>query len=83
MRRRPTGAPHRPPPRTASPPRRAIIDWSSAAQASSFRGFVDSVPAGRFVVVDMSVDGSGEWQKWGNASFFGAPYVWTTLHDFG
>lgn len=31
----------------------------------------------------MSVDGSGEWQKWGGASFFGAPFIWTTLHDFG
>lgn len=50
---------------------------------SSFRGFVDSVPPGKFVVIDMSVDGSGEWQKWNNASFFGAPYIWTTLHDFG
>ncbi len=37
----------------------------------------------RFVVIDMSVDGSGEWTKWGNASFFGAPFIWTTLHDFG
>jgi hypothetical protein len=61
----------------------AIIDWDSPAQASSFRGFVDAVPAGKFAVVDMSVDGSGEWQKWNKASFFGAPFIWTTLHDFG
>ena len=25
----------------------------------------------------------GEWKKWNNASFWGANYVWTTLHDFG
>ena len=25
----------------------------------------------------------GEWKKWDNASFFGAPFIWTTLHDFG
>lgn len=61
----------------------AIIDWDSPAQASSFRGFVDSVPTGKFAVIDMSVDGSGEWQKWDRSSFFGAPFVWTTLHDFG
>ena len=61
----------------------AIIDWSSAAQAASFGGFVAAVPKGRFVVIDMSVDGSGEWQKWNEASFFGAPFIWTTLHDFG
>lgn len=61
----------------------AIIDWNTAWQASQFQGFVDSAPAGRFVVVDMSVDGSGEWGKWDNASFFGANFIWTTLHDFG
>ena len=41
------------------------------------------MPAGKFVVIDMSRDGSGEWSKWNNASFFGAPFIWTTLHDFG
>jgi alpha-N-acetylglucosaminidase len=57
--------------------------WNTAEQASSFRGFVDAVPQGKFVVIDMSVDGAGEWKKWNNASFFGAPFIWTTLHDFG
>ena len=52
-------------------------------QASSFRGFVDAVPKGKFVVIDMSVNGEGEWKKWSNSSFFGAPFIWTTLHDFG
>ena len=61
----------------------AIIDWSNAAQAASFGGFVAAVPKGKFVVIDMSVDGTGEWQKWNHASFFGAPFIWTTLHDFG
>jgi hypothetical protein len=61
----------------------AIIDWSNAAQAASFGGFVAAVPKGKFVVIDMSVDGTGEWQKWNEASFFGAPFIWTTLHDFG
>ncbi len=61
----------------------AIIDWSTQPQGSAFRGFVDTVPEGNFVVIDMSVDGTGEWDKWNNASFFGAPFVWTSLHDFG
>ena len=77
----------------------AIIYWDSAEQASAFRGFVDSVPKGRFVVIDMSEDGcggwyspdsaaapsdcKGEWSKWGDASFFGAPFIWTSLHNFG
>jgi hypothetical protein len=61
----------------------AIIDWSTAAQASYFSGFVAAVPKGKFVIIDMSVDGSGEWSKWNNSNFFGAPFIWTTLHDFG
>jgi hypothetical protein len=61
----------------------AIIDWDNTAQAQSFGGFVAAVPQGKFVIIDMSVDGTGEWQKWDNASFFGAPFIWTTLHDFG
>jgi hypothetical protein len=61
----------------------AIVDWNTQVQGLSFKGFVDAVPKGKFVVIDMSVDGSGEWQKWGNASYFGAPFIWTTLHDFG
>ena len=31
----------------------------------------------------MSTDGDGEWKKWNNAAFFGAKFIWTTLHDFG
>jgi hypothetical protein len=61
----------------------AIIDWQTPAQAASFGGFVAAVPQGKFVIIDMSVDGTGEWQKWNMASFFGAPFIWTTLHDFG
>ena len=61
----------------------AIIDWDTVPQAESFSGFVAAVPQGKFVVIDMSVDGTGEWQKWNMASFFGAPFIWTTLHDFG
>ncbi len=61
----------------------AIVGWNSWSQGSSMRGFVDSVPAGKFLVIDMSVNGEGEWQQWSNAAFFGAQFIWTTLHDFG
>jgi hypothetical protein len=61
----------------------AIIDWESALTATYFMGFVDSVPKGNFVIIDMSVNGAGEWKKFNNAAFFGAPFIWTTLHDFG
>jgi len=61
----------------------AFVDWSTEAQAASLKSFVDAAPPGKFVVVDMSVDGDGEWKMWANASFWGAPFVWTALHDFG
>ena len=31
----------------------------------------------------MSVNGKGEFHKWNDAAFFGAKFIWTTLHDFG
>jgi hypothetical protein len=61
----------------------AIIGWNQHDQGESFRGFVDAIPQGKFVVIDMSTDGTGEWEQWQNASLFGAPFIWTTLHDFG
>ncbi len=44
---------------------------------------MEAAPKGHFVVVDMSTDGDGEWKKWQRASFFGADFIWTSLHDFG
>ena len=31
----------------------------------------------------MSTNGEGEWAKWQNSSYWGAKFIWTTLHDFG
>eukprot|EP00660_Eupelagonema_oceanica_P010645 gene10645-5098_t len=31
----------------------------------------------------MSTDGDGEWKKFNEYAYFGANYIWTTLHDFG
>ena len=61
----------------------AIADWETHEQAQSLRGFIDAVPKDKFVIIDMSVDGKGEWQKWNNASYWGAKFIWTTLHNFG
>ncbi len=61
----------------------AIVGWNTEAQGRSLKGFVDAVPAGHFVVIDMSTNGAGEWHQWNDASFFGAPFIWTSLHDFG
>jgi alpha-N-acetylglucosaminidase len=61
----------------------AIVDWSTPKQAAVLHGFVKSAPPNKFVVIDMSTNGEGEWKQWNNASFFGAPFVWTSLHNFG
>ena len=50
----------------------AFVGWETQEQASYVKGFVDSVPHGKFIVIDMEYSPDGEWQKWANASFFGA-----------
>jgi Alpha-N-acetylglucosaminidase (NAGLU) tim-barrel domain/Alpha-N-acetylglucosaminidase (NAGLU) N-terminal domain len=55
----------------------SFVGWDTAEQASFLKGFVDSAPAGKFIVIDMGYSPSGEWQKWNNASFFGAVSVST------
>ena len=44
-------------------------------------GFVGGAPPGKFVVLDMSESGAGQWQ----ASLGGGavPFIWTSLHTFG
>jgi alpha-N-acetylglucosaminidase len=61
----------------------AFIGWNTPDKAAFMKGFVDAVPKGRFVIIDMSTNGEGEWKKWNHSSFWGAPFIWTTLHDFG
>jgi hypothetical protein len=50
----------------------AFVDWKTPEQASYVKGLVDSAPHGKFIVIDMEYSPDGEWQKWGNSSFFGA-----------
>jgi alpha-N-acetylglucosaminidase len=61
----------------------AFVGWNTKEQASYLRGFVDSAPKNRFVVLDMGFSQDGQWQMWNNASFFGAPFIWTSLYNFG
>eukprot|EP00040_Diaphanoeca_grandis_P011341 m.58045 g.58045 ORF g.58045 m.58045 type:complete len:883 (+) comp22488_c0_seq2:20-2668(+) len=61
----------------------AFVGWQSQQQATYLKSFIDATPPGKFNVIDMSTNGEGEWKKWNNASFWGANFVWTTLHDFG
>ena len=59
----------------------AIRGWNNAEGASRLKALYDVVPHGQWVVSDMDVDGI--WRYFGNYSFFGSPFIWTTLHDFG
>jgi hypothetical protein len=61
----------------------AFVGWNTEVQASYLKGFVDSAPKNRFIVLDMGYSQDGQWQMWNNASFFGAPFIWTTLYNFG
>jgi alpha-N-acetylglucosaminidase len=61
----------------------SFIGWHRPEQAEALKGFIDAVPKDHFVIIDMSYTGLGEWAKFNNASFFGAPFVWTALHNFG
>jgi alpha-N-acetylglucosaminidase len=61
----------------------AFVGWDTEEQASYLRGFVDSAPANRFIIIDMGFSQDGQWQMWNNASFFGAPFIYTSLYNFG
>ena len=58
-------------------------DANGRLVANNIEGLMSQRPDGKFVVIDMSVNGEGEWKKWDKSSFFGANFIWTTLHDFG
>ena len=45
----------------------AFIGWKSEAQGEFINGFVEATPKGKFNVIDMSVNGAGEWAKWNDS----------------
>ena len=61
----------------------AFIGWSGAAKAAALAGFVEAAPSDKFVIVDMDY-GAGEWEtKFDRDGFWGTPFIWTKLHNFG
>ena len=60
-----------------------IIGWDSPDEAATLKGFVDGTPRDKFVIIDMSTHGEGQWRQFNGSSFFGAQFVWTALHNFG
>jgi hypothetical protein len=61
----------------------AFVGWKTKEQASSLKSFIKATPKDKFNIIDMSVNGDGEWKKWNNCSFWNSKFIWTTLHDFG
>jgi alpha-N-acetylglucosaminidase len=59
----------------------AIRGWTDNAGASRLKALYESVPHGQWVPLDMDI--AGIWKYWGNYSFFGAPFIWTTIHNMG
>ena len=46
----------------------AFVGWQSEQQRDSLKSFIDATPKGKFNVIDMSVNGEGEWKKWDNGT---------------
>lgn len=47
------------------------------------KGFISAPPPGTFVMLDMFDEVSSLWDKFDNFGYFGAPYIWSVLHNFG
>lgn len=61
----------------------AVIGWSGAEKAAALAGFIEAAPKGKFMIIDMDY-GEGEWEtKFDRDGFWGTPFVWTKLHNFG
>jgi len=61
----------------------SFIGWSGAQKAAALAGFIQSAPKDKFVIIDMDY-GEGEWSsKFDQDGFWGTPFVWTKLHNFG
>ena len=58
---------------------RAIRGWNNAAGASRIKALFEAVPKGQWIPLDMDI--KGIWRYFGNYSFYGAPFIWTTLHN--
>jgi hypothetical protein len=61
--------------------------WILPGAAPFTEGLVSAVPPGRLVISDMRCEDPGgcEWTDdyAHGGSFYGAPFIWGTLHDFG
>lgn len=47
------------------------------------KAFVTAVPPKHFVMLDMFDEASPEWSQFHDFGYFGAPFIWSVLHNFG
>ena len=47
------------------------------------KGFVSAVPPKHFVMLDMFDEADPEWPKFHDFGYFGTPFIWSVLHNFG
>jgi alpha-N-acetylglucosaminidase len=52
----------------------------NAKQLSYVKGWVEGVPNNKFIVLNMWDEVSPDWKV---HSYFGAPFIWSVLHNFG
>ena len=64
-----------------------VAGWSLFYQPtpwglSKLRGFTTAPPKGKFLLIDMSANGIGQWRgflgKWSDT-----PFIWTSIHTYG
>mmetsp|Transcript_3055 Transcript_3055/g.4692 ORF Transcript_3055/g.4692 Transcript_3055/m.4692 type:complete len:989 (-) Transcript_3055:215-3181(-) len=55
----------------------------SYEQLPFIKGFVEAVPKGNFVVLDMYDEEMEQWELFNDFSYFDAPFIWSVLHNFG
>jgi hypothetical protein len=64
-----------------------VAGWSLFYQPtpwglSQLRGFTTAAPKGKFLLIDMSANGIGQWRgflgKWADT-----PFIWTSIHTYG
>ncbi len=47
----------------------------------ALQGLISGVPTGALVMLDLYADVQPQWAR--TDGFFGAPYIWCMLHNFG
>lgn len=48
---------------------------------SQLKGFVTAAPKGKFLLIDMSADGTGQWRNF--LGTWETDFIWTSIHTYG